>query len=321
MLTEIHFFMKNSFQMKPSARLLFSLFLCFIFETSSSQSACYPYSFHIIVSGSGNKTYDVANGTYLEHLSHSFSFEGEVFASNPVFKGDSVDYTIDSCIMTFIYAGDGLRELFPGFTQTTHHQTNGKIKRYGAAEEKFSFSLKERQVNHVLSFTNAFDPNANNVIFEGFQIKDFGAGTFNLLVYIDPYPGWAFEDILITTGFISGGDYPDSYPPVAVCRDTVIQLDETCTAAVQAADLNNGSEDNCSISDLSYALDKELFGLDDVGINAVNIGEGMVNDVVFGLPEESVGPQKIEGVAQDVVDRIVVRIAAVTGIVTNIKAQ
>ena len=63
------------------------------------------------------------------------------------------------------------------------------------------------------------------------------------------------------------------------------------------------------------------FGLDNVRINAVNIGEGMVYDVVFGLPEEGIGPQKIEGVAQDIVDRIVVGIAAVAGIVANIKAQ
>ena len=59
----------------------------------------------------------------------------------------------------------------------------------------------------------------------------------------------------------------DSVAPTVVCQDIVVALDANGVATITAADLDNGSADNCSIN--TFAVDINTFSCDDVGVNTV----------------------------------------------------
>src|SRR5690606_15871311 len=61
----------------------------------------------------------------------------------------------------------------------------------------------------------------------------------------------------------------DNVVPVAVAKDITVQLDANGTAAITAADIDNGSNDACGIGNL--ALDIIEFGCDNVGANTVTL--------------------------------------------------
>ena len=58
----------------------------------------------------------------------------------------------------------------------------------------------------------------------------------------------------------------ETEPPVATCKDTTLSLDVTGNATITAANMNNGSIDNCGIQSLS--LSQTTFDCSDVGINS-----------------------------------------------------
>ena len=62
----------------------------------------------------------------------------------------------------------------------------------------------------------------------------------------------------------------DLEPPVAVCQDITVQLDETGTATITAADINNGSTDNCD--DVNLLLNDAGF----IEYNCTNVGGNAV---------------------------------------------
>ena len=59
----------------------------------------------------------------------------------------------------------------------------------------------------------------------------------------------------------------DNVPPVVVTQNITVQLDATGNATITAAQINNGSTDNCAIA--TYALDKTTFDCSNVGANNV----------------------------------------------------
>lgn len=63
----------------------------------------------------------------------------------------------------------------------------------------------------------------------------------------------------------------DDIPPVAVCKDITINLDVNGEATIEAADIENGSTDNCSvIFDLS-TLSQSAFDCEHLGANTVTL--------------------------------------------------
>ncbi len=61
----------------------------------------------------------------------------------------------------------------------------------------------------------------------------------------------------------------DDSAPQAICQDITIQLDAAGNASITAADIDDGSNDNCGITSLS--LDKTAFTCADVGVHAVTL--------------------------------------------------
>lgn len=61
----------------------------------------------------------------------------------------------------------------------------------------------------------------------------------------------------------------DVIAPTAVTQDITVQLDASGNASITAADINNGSSDNCSIASLS--LDRNDFACADLGQNTVTL--------------------------------------------------
>jgi hypothetical protein len=61
----------------------------------------------------------------------------------------------------------------------------------------------------------------------------------------------------------------DNVDPIAICQDITVQLDASGNATITAADVDNGSSDNCGTITLS--LDNSTFGCSDVGPNTVTL--------------------------------------------------
>lgn len=61
----------------------------------------------------------------------------------------------------------------------------------------------------------------------------------------------------------------DTIAPTAIAQNITVQLDTSGTATINAAQINNGSTDNCSAT--SFSLDKTNFDCSDVGQNNVTL--------------------------------------------------
>ncbi|MCR9290797.1 MAG: HYR domain-containing protein, partial [Bacteroidetes bacterium] len=61
----------------------------------------------------------------------------------------------------------------------------------------------------------------------------------------------------------------DNLPPIANCQDITVQLDGDGSVDITASQINNGSTDNCSTTNLS--IDISTFNCSDTGINAVTL--------------------------------------------------
>jgi len=67
----------------------------------------------------------------------------------------------------------------------------------------------------------------------------------------------------------------DNMLPNAICQDITAQLDANCTVTITAADIDDGSNDNCGIA--SLAISPSSFTCDDVGPNTVTLTVTDVN--------------------------------------------
>ncbi|WP_298247634.1 LamG-like jellyroll fold domain-containing protein [uncultured Christiangramia sp.] len=70
----------------------------------------------------------------------------------------------------------------------------------------------------------------------------------------------------------------DNIAPTAIAQDITVQLDASGNASITAAEVDNGSSDNCGVSNLS--VDKTNFNCSNVGDNTVILTATDVNDNV-----------------------------------------
>jgi hypothetical protein len=70
-----------------------------------------------------------------------------------------------------------------------------------------------------------------------------------------------------TPSSVTVGTAVDAINPMAIAKNITVQLNAAGTVTIAAADVNNGSTDNCSIA--TIALDKTTFNCSNLGANAV----------------------------------------------------
>ncbi len=92
----------------------------------------------------------------------------------------------------------------------------------------------------------------------GFFCDQIGDNT----IYVEVYDGASNSSSCLSTVTVE-----DNIAPTAVCQDATVQLNENGNASIAAANLNNGSSDNCSIASLSAT--PNTFDCDDIGSNTV----------------------------------------------------
>jgi len=124
-------------------------------------------------------------------------------------------------------------------------------------------SISAAQVNNG-STDNCGTVNLGGISSNTFTCSDLGANTVTLTIN----DGHGNAATCIATVTVS-----DATPPTALCRDVVVQLDGTGNASLMAAQVNNGSTDNCALGTLSVA--PNAFTLANLGLNTVTL---TVND-------------------------------------------
>ncbi|MRT17745.1 HYR domain-containing protein [Vitellibacter sp. q18] len=110
------------------------------------------------------------------------------------------------------------------------------------------------------SFTLSVSPSA-------FTCANVGANTVTLTV-TDPSGNSSTCTATVTV--------EDTIAPTATCQDFTVQLDATGNAVITAADINNGSSDNCGIASLSVS--PSTFDCTNIGSNSVTLTVTDVNN-------------------------------------------
>ncbi|PVW11606.1 HYR domain-containing protein, partial [Marixanthomonas spongiae] len=90
-------------------------------------------------------------------------------------------------------------------------------------------------------------------------ITNLAPGTYDVTV--------TSQDGCTANASVTIGTAPDTTAPVAVCQDITVQLDALGNASITAAEIDNGSTDNCGIA--STAIDINSFNCNNIGANAV----------------------------------------------------
>ncbi|WP_299148130.1 HYR domain-containing protein [uncultured Dokdonia sp.] len=164
------------------------------------------------------------------------------------------------------------------------------------APETFSFTQIAATVIRFEVLSNYGDGNTG---FAEIAFADTTVGCGAAIVYEGPFTNvdcLGGGELVQTAGFASGSIFPlgtttntfevtdtngttlscsfditviDDVAPRAVCQDITIQLDETGSATIEAADVDGGSTDNCG--DVSIAIDIDKFGCENVGENIVTL--------------------------------------------------
>ena len=93
-----------------------------------------------------------------------------------------------------------------------------------------------------------------------FDCTDVGANTVTLTVTDDN------SNVSTCTATIT---VQDIINPTAICQDLTVQLDASGAATITAAQVDNGSSDNCGIATMT--LDNSSFDCTDVGANTVTL--------------------------------------------------
>ncbi|WP_439883452.1 HYR domain-containing protein [Pontibacter sp. MBLB2868] len=131
-----------------------------------------------------------------------------------------------------------------------------------------------------------------------FGCSDVGANTITLTVED------ASGNKSTTTATVT---VEDSAVPVALAKDLTVELDATGNASIIAAQVNNGSTDNCGIASLS--LDKMSFECSNIGANTVTL-----------TVEDASGNQSTATATITVVDKLAPAITAPAAVVANVDA-
>lgn len=107
----------------------------------------------------------------------------------------------------------------------------------------------------------------------------FGGAGANRIITLTPVAGAigsSLISITVNDGQVSNFDSTftftltlgDTINPIAICQNIQVQLDSTGNGSITAAQVNNGSTDNCGIS--SYSVSQTTFTCADVGIVPVD---------------------------------------------------
>ena len=92
-------------------------------------------------------------------------------------------------------------------------------------------------------------------------VTGLGAGTYDVQVKDDNGCASGIQSITLNVA--------DATPPTAVCQDITVQLDASGSVSITAAQIDNGSSDNCAIA--SMTLSQYDFDCSDVGSNSVTL--------------------------------------------------
>jgi gliding motility-associated-like protein len=120
-----------------------------------------------------------------------------------------------------------------------------------------------------------------------FDCNDIGANTVTLTV-TDLNDNISSSQATVTV--------EDNISPTVVTQDITIQLDVNGDATITAAQIDNGSTDNCGIA--SITLDKTSFNCNDVGINpvtltAVDVNGNSASSIAFVTVQDTIIPTVI----------------------------
>jgi gliding motility-associated-like protein len=95
-----------------------------------------------------------------------------------------------------------------------------------------------------------------------FDCSNVGSNMVTLFVS-DPYGNTSTCMAFVTVA--------DTIPPVAVCQDITVQLDENGTEAIAPEDVENGSTDNCGQAITADAVTPNIFDCTNIGDNIVEL--------------------------------------------------
>ena len=114
----------------------------------------------------------------------------------------------------------------------------------------FTFNMDSIAAIHNLNYTSNFV-----VMFQQHDNYYFAGGN----------DGFLFDDITVSGNACSG----DTTAPTALCQNFTVQLAPAGSATIQPADIDNGSSDDCVISNMS--LNQSTFTCADLGSNPVTL--------------------------------------------------
>lgn len=112
----------------------------------------------------------------------------------------------------------------------------------------------------------------------GLTTTDLAGSNDGTLTNMDAASDWVTSDVEIACGNICEYQMTteitigDTENPVAIAQDMTVQMDATGNASINASDINNGSSDNCTVSEsLIFSLDQTDFTCADLGTNIITL--------------------------------------------------
>ncbi|MCB0638404.1 MAG: HYR domain-containing protein, partial [Lewinella sp.] len=110
----------------------------------------------------------------------------------------------------------------------------------------------------------SYDPNGDPISLSVDPVGPYSLGTTPVVLTVSDGGNQSSCQTTVTVN--------DETPPVAVCKNATVQMDENGDGALTAAMVNNGSSDNCTGStSLNLSVAPNSFDCDDLGPNTVTL--------------------------------------------------
>ncbi|MCG8532110.1 MAG: HYR domain-containing protein, partial [Desulfovibrionales bacterium] len=115
------------------------------------------------------------------------------------------------------------------------------------------------------AWTGSGAASLDNTAIQNPNFTNSTAGNYNLTYTVTDDNGCSGSDnIVVAVG--------DTVAPAAVCQNITVQLDATGNVSITAAQINNGSSDNCTaVGDLTLAVSPNSFNCTNLGANTVTL--------------------------------------------------
>jgi surface protein len=173
----------------------------------------------------------------------------EMFFEASAFNQDISNWNVSNVTQMF--------NMFEGANSFNQNLGNWDVSNVVNMMDMFkSVTLTTENYDGILEGWSSLPSLQNGVLFHGGN-SEYCLGAEARQQIIDTY-GWTITD--------GGGD---GTPPVALCKDIVVQLDENGIVNITADQVNGGSTANCG--DPLLAIDKTDFTVADLGDNSVNL--------------------------------------------------